>query len=170
MKKKTTIILIVLICIITIASAFSYWAFIIPENVAPGSPCGGISMRFNQTKKQENYVLTIIWISPNQITTSNLEWWVVNNDTSFSARNKFPTKGGVTGGSFNNNITVVWFDGDNNGKLSKKDTIEIYSPSLDLIGFEFGILEYLREEYDEDGYHLVRKYSLIGQIKFNENQ
>ncbi len=76
-------------------------------------------------------------------------WWITNQSGITYFKNTFPNLNGKEGSSVDDNITVTWFDNDNDGKLSKNDLIQIKSPFKDLIGFEFRILEKHDEGYTE---------------------
>ena len=110
-------------------------------------------LRFNQTKLVDGYELTIRAITPHQIKPSNLGWMIVDNNGVLLMQNTFPTKSGQDSGTIDENITIAWFDKDQNKRLSINDTVYIYTNGEDLEGSEF------RLGFPEEDW-----FNLIGQV------
>lgn len=108
------------------------------DEVTDSSPA--LSFTFDSTIRLEGTQLRIDNISTNFSEPADLRWWLGDLDDTKIAQNDFPLISRENGFTKDYNISVVWFDKDNNGNLSINDTIEIQSELIDLRGLQFKII------------------------------
>ena len=90
-------------------------------------PPPSYAFKLNQTKTENDYLLTIIAISQYQINPKGLEWWLEDQSDFRLYNNHFPYLSGESGSTTDENITVTWFDNDKDKKLSDVTYLEIKS-------------------------------------------
>ena len=135
MESRKIINITTIVCIIfLICIVFILVYFYTPTHTLEVPP--SYYLRFNQTKDEDSYELTIRAITPHQIETSKVGWRILDRDGITIFYNKFPTKSGEDNGISDKNITIVWFDHDQDAQLSYNDTIRIYTNGEDLSGYE----------------------------------
>lgn len=103
-----------------------------PPPTGYGSDPPGATLNLTRVDN-DGYELTVMWVNHLTYKPSHMVWWISDmNGSGRSAHNIFPTSSGYSGSTSDNNITVAWFDNDNDGEMSKNDTIRIYNNSIDL--------------------------------------
>jgi hypothetical protein len=140
-KRKNRIIVLIIITIFIIIDVFMF-IYIYAYNIHPPEPVIIWGVSTNQTKIEDGYIIDIISIAPSTsgFKPSFLEWRIIINGT-ITYYERFPLIHGENGSSTHKNITIIWFDNDQNKKLSINDTIQINSYSLNFSGYQFRIMD-----------------------------
>lgn len=125
MKKRIKRILITTLFCILIIIIFTVIFFSVGVINGINYPQAAVSI---PTKSENNYTITITQISFD-LNPADIRWQMLDSQGKIEAEATFPTASGNTGDITNNNITITWFDVDNNSKLSGTDKIVIYTPS-----------------------------------------
>jgi hypothetical protein len=141
MKKDFKIIRITVIACTLFLIIFSAFLFdYFPRNEASE---GTYVFRFtlNTTMTNESYEIDNISIGEKALPTENLQWWLIDKNNTVFAQDNFPMIGGEPETTEMANVTVTWFDNDENDKLSGIDTIKIIGNITELKGYSFIIID-----------------------------
>ncbi|MEW6069557.1 MAG: hypothetical protein AB1485_02985 [Candidatus Thermoplasmatota archaeon] len=110
------------VCIFVLWTVYAYYSGLIKLGPYPL-----VFVRFGEMVKEGDNYTTIIMrtIPPHKcLPPANIEWYVSERGAKIAA-GPFPLHEGVAGSVTNNNITVTWFDSDNDKFLSEGDGIKI---------------------------------------------
>lgn len=117
---KITAMACIIFLIIYTAFLMDYY----PRDEVP-EEAPALVITLNSTIEDEGFVLEINSIGVGFPIFEKLEWRLIDENDTVIAQNDFPRSSGDLGGSEKANITVTWFDNDENGNLSINDTIKI---------------------------------------------
>ena len=140
MKNKDFLCICGLILFLIIPLIIVSLIILYPSTEKPWIP-EYVHIAVNQTKEGDHYIFTIKGIVPQQVDPSSFEWQIRDGDGLVRARSNFPKKAGEDESSINKNITITWFDYDNNKKLSINDTIQIEGSFENIEKPEFVIID-----------------------------
>lgn len=133
-KLSSRKIIILIIIIVFIVGAGMAFVLMKEKKKEPGiiDDVWGLFVSVNN----KNYTFIRMGRPPPE-SPENIKWHVFNESHTISESGNFPTVSGDLGCVTSSNMTIIWLDEDNDGKVSEWDRIIILSPQMSLYSCRF---------------------------------